>query len=177
MLFKSYYEPLCHYAYSFLQDRDEAEEIVQTAFLNLWEKRDQINIRVSQQSYLYTMVRNTCLNVLKHGRIKQKHATEALATAEIAYDSTSEEVVSSELAARIGGAIANLPEQCRRVFTLSRYEELSYAEIANQLNISIKTVENQIGKALRMMRQELKEYLPALLWWACMAAGLTLPGL
>ncbi len=163
MFFRAYYQPLCNYAYTFVQDRDEAEEIVQSAFLSVWEKRESIEIRTSLKSYLYTMVRNACLNVIKHEKIKQKHIGEELATAERSYDSVSQRVNSSELETRIQVSMEKLPEQCRLIFKLSRFEELKYAEIADQLNISVKTVENQIGKALKIMREELKDYLPLIL--------------
>jgi len=160
MFFKAYYQPLCNYAYTFVQDRDEAEEIVQSAFLSVWEKRESIEIRTSLKSYLYTMVRNACLNVIKHEKIKQKHIGEELAIAERSHDSVSQRINSSELETRIQVSMAKLPEQCRLIFKLSRFEELKYAEIADHLNISVKTVENQIGKALKIMREELKDYLP-----------------
>lgn len=163
MFFRAYYQPLCNYAYTFVQDRDEAEEIVQSAFLSVWEKRESIEIRTSLKSYLYTMVRNACLNVIKHEKIKQKHIGEELATAERSYDSVSQRVNSSELETRIQVSMEKLPEQCRLIFKLSRFEELKYAEIADQLNISVKTVENQIGKALKIMREELKDYLPLII--------------
>lgn len=163
MFFRTYYQSLCNYAYTFLQDRDESEEIVQSSFLTIWEKRETLEIRTSLKSYLYTAVRNACLNVIKHEKIKQKHVSEALAVSERSHDSVSHRVLSSELEDRIQTSMEKLPEQCRLVFKLSRFEELKYAEIAEQLNISIKTVENQMGKALRIMREELKEYLPLII--------------
>lgn len=163
MLFKTYYQPLCNYAYSFVQDRDEAEEIVQATFLAVWEKRDNLAIHTGVKPYLYAMVRNASLNVLKHDKIKQQHAALELAVAERSVESVARTVMASELENRIFKALDKLPEQCRLVFKLSRFEELKYAEIAEQLNISVKTVENQMGKALRIMREQLKDYLPLLL--------------
>jgi len=163
MLFKTYYQPLCNYAYSFVQDRDEAEEIVQATFLSVWEKRDNLAIHTGVKPYLYAMVRNASLNVLKHDKIKQQHAAMELAVAERSVESVARTVMASELENRIFKALDKLPEQCRLVFKLSRFEELKYAEIAEQLNISVKTVENQMGKALRIMREQLKDYLPLLL--------------
>lgn len=163
MFFKTYYQPLCNYAYSFIRNRDEAEEIVQSAFLSVWEKRDSLDIKTSLKAYLYTMVRNTSLNVIKHEKIKQRYVGEALAFEERSHDSVAQKVLSSELEERIQHAMESLPEQCRLVFKLSRFEELKYSEIANQLNISIKTVENQMGKALKIMREQLKDYLPMLI--------------
>lgn len=163
MQFKTYYQPLCHYAYTFVQDKDEAEEIVQSTFMSFWEKKEGIEIRTSSKSYLYSMVRNACLNVIKHEKIKLKHANEELAIAERAHESVSQKVMANELELHIQQALEKLPEQCRLIFKLSRFEELKYAEIADQLNLSIKTVENQMGKALKIMREQLKDYLPLII--------------
>lgn len=163
MLFRTYYQPLCNYAYTFVQDRDEAEEIVQSTFLNVWEKRDNLSIHTGVKPYLYAMVRNASLNVLKHEKIKQQHVTMELAVAERSVESVTRTVMASELETKIYKAMDKLPEQCRLVFKLSRFEELKYSEIAEQLDISIKTVENQMGKALKIMRDQLRDYLPLLI--------------
>ena len=163
MLFRTYYQPLCNYAFTFVQDRDEAEEIVQSTFLNIWEKRESLSIHTGIKPYLYAMVRNACLNVLKHEKIKQQHATMEMAVAERSVESVARTIMASELETKIYRAMDQLPEQCRLIFKLSRFEELKYAEIAQQLHISIKTVENQMGKALRIMREQLKDYLPLLI--------------
>jgi RNA polymerase sigma-70 factor, ECF subfamily len=162
MIFKTYYQTLCNYAYSFVQDRDEAEEIVQSTFLSVWEKKENLAIHTGVKPYLYAMVRNASLNVLKHEKIKQQHVATQLSVAERSTESVTRTVMASELEERIYKAMNKLPEQCRMVFKLSRFEELKYAEIADQLNISIKTVENQMGKALKIMREQLKDYLPLL---------------
>ena len=95
MFFKTYYQPLCNYAYSFIQDKDEAEEIVQSAFLTVWEKKDSLNIKTSLKSYLYTMVRNTSLNVIKHEKIKQKYVGEALAIEERSHEGVAQAVLTT----------------------------------------------------------------------------------
>jgi RNA polymerase sigma-70 factor (ECF subfamily) len=160
MFFKTYYQPLCNYAYTFLQDKEEAEEIVQGTFLSVWEKRSALTIRTGVKPYLYAMVRNACLNVIKHEKIKQKHAVEEIALSPHSHDSVTHAIASAELEFKIAEAMEKLPEQCRLVFKLSRFEELKYSEIAEQLNISVKTVENHMGKALKIMREQLKDYLP-----------------
>jgi RNA polymerase sigma-70 factor, ECF subfamily len=160
MIFKTYYQPLCNYAYTFVQDKDEAEEIVQTTFLAVWEKKEVLEIRSTIRPYLYAMVRNACLNVIKHEKIKQQHATVELAMGESSVESVTRTVMANELERRIHQAMEALPEQCRLVFKLSRFEELKYQEIADQLEISIKTVENHMGKALKIMREQLRDYLP-----------------
>lgn len=163
MIFRTYYQPLCNYAYTFVQDKDEAEEIVQTTFLAVWEKKEVLEIRSTIRPYLYAMVRNACLNVIKHAKIKQQHAAVELAMGEHSVESVSRTVMAGELERRIHEAMEVLPEQCRLVFKLSRFEELKYQEIADQLNISVKTVENHMGKALKIMREQLRDYLPLLI--------------
>lgn len=97
MIFKSYYQPLCNYAYSYLQDRDEAEEVVQSTFLSVWEKKDALEVRSSLKSYLYAMVRNASLNMIKHQKVKQRHAGEELALGHNSEESVSNQVASQEL--------------------------------------------------------------------------------
>jgi RNA polymerase sigma-70 factor, ECF subfamily len=163
MIFRTYYQPLCRYAYSFLQDKEEAEEVVQASFITVWEKRNNIAIETSLKSYLYRMVRNSCLNVIKHEKVKQQHVAHELAVSEVAYESVAQKIQAAELEIKITEAMKTLPEQCRLVFQLSRFEELKYQEIADQLQISVKTVENHMGKALKLMRVQLKDYLPLFL--------------
>ncbi|UXE65969.1 MAG: RNA polymerase sigma-70 factor [Chryseotalea sp. WA131a] len=160
MIFKTYYKPLCHYAHSFLNDKNEAEEVVQTTFIKIWEKKNELSVQSSLKAYLYSMVRNGCLNVIKHEKVKQLHAKWHVQETERSRDLVEEKVLSNDLESKIYLAMKALPEQCRLVFQLSRFEELKYQEIADQLQISVKTVENQMGKALKIMRTQLKEYLP-----------------
>ncbi len=163
MLFRTFYQPLCNYAYTFTQDRDEAEEVVQSTFLSVWEKYNTLEIRTAMKPYLYAMVRNSCLNIIKHEKIKQKHVQSEMVMAERSVESVTNTVLATELDERIHKALEKLPEQCRIIFKLSRFEELKYAEIAAHLSLSVKTVENQMGKALKIMREQLKDYLPLLL--------------
>ncbi|WP_365981512.1 RNA polymerase sigma-70 factor [Spirosoma sp.] len=162
-VFRQYYASLCRYARQLLPDPDEAEEEVQAMFLAIWEKRQGLLISVSLKSYLYRSVHNRCLNRLKHASVRDEHRDYIQHIGEETAESPAQRVIGEELAHQIQRAIQKLPEQCRLVFTLSRYEELRYGEIAEQLGISIKTVENQIGKALRILRAELSEYLPVVL--------------
>lgn len=162
MLFKTYYQPLCRYANSYLKDPDGAEEIVQAAFIGFWEKRKTISIETSLKSYLYRAIRNACLNELKHEQVKQKYFAHESIKEEAKSEPADHLAIHVELEDKIRAAIQTLPEQCRLIFTMSRFEELKYQEIADQLNLSVKTVENQMGKALKIMRAQLKEYLPLL---------------
>lgn len=163
MIFKTLYQPLCQYAYSFLNDRNEAEEVVQNTFIKMWEKRTELNVQSSLKAYLYSMVRNGSLNRLKHERVKRIHASQQLIVVETARALVDEKVQAHDLESKIFDAMKALPEQCRLVFQLSRFEELKYQEIADQLQISVKTVENHMGKALKLMREQLKDYLPIVL--------------
>ena len=163
-LFKSHYAELTLYAMRFVQDMENAEEIVQNIFFNLWNNREKLDINISLKSYLYRAVKNTCLNVLKHQKVEDKyrdHFSRELQNDEMNADNW---MVESELSDKITNAIEKLPPERKKVFVLSRFEELKYKEIAEKLDISIKTVENQMGKALKFLREELKDYLPLLIF-------------
>lgn len=162
-IFRSYYARLCNFAYSFLEDKDESEEVVQSTFLTIWEKHDSIDINVSLKSYLYRAVNNSCLNRIKHVKVKTAHKESTMGNVQDFNDDASENLISKELEHQIEVAINSLPPKCEMVFRLSRFENLSYAEIAQQMDISVKTVENHMIKALKVLREELKDYLPALI--------------
>ena len=163
IIFRQHYAPLCRYARQFLTDADEAEEEVQAMFLALWERRDGLFITTSLKAYLFRAVHNRCLNRIKHFAVRDEYHQHTRYVAETTTESPMQTLLGDELADRLRMAIQKLPEQCRLAFTLSRFEELRYGEIADQLGISPKTVENQIGKALRILRTELSDYLPLLL--------------
>ena len=164
-IFKNYYERLCNYANTFVNDMDEAEEMVQSTFLILWEKRESIDIHTSIKSYLYQAVHNQSLNRIKHFKVQQAHGEYMKQQADSGTFHYTENFLGEELEQQINAAIESLPPQCQTVFRLSRFENLTYAEIAQQLNVSVKTIENHMGKALRIMRVQLKDYIPVLLWF------------
>lgn len=161
-MFRTYYERLCRYADTLLKDADEAEEMVQTVFLTIWEKRAELEITLSLKAYLYRAVHNHCLNRIKHFSVRETHREYSLYFQADGYDSVTEAIQANELEERIERAVSKLPEQCQVVFRMSRFDEMKYQEIADQLGLSVKTIENQIGKALRIMRHELADYLPLL---------------
>jgi RNA polymerase sigma-70 factor, ECF subfamily len=161
-VFRKHYQALCNYACGILKDMDDAEEVVQSIFLKFWEQREGIEISVSLKSYLYRAVHNTCLNRLKHLKIQETYRQYVGDYLEETYDSATEILDKVELENRIADALEKLPEQCRLIFKMSRFEELKYQEIADKLGLSIKTIENQIGKALKIMRMELADYLPVM---------------
>lgn len=161
--FRKYYQSLCNYANSILKETDEAEEVVQNLFLSIWEKRSDLEISISLKSYLYRAVHNHCLNRIKHLKVREEYQQYAVNFYDASYESVSQTVMKNELETKIEEAIRKLPEQCRLIFRMSRFEELKYHEIAEQLELSPKTVENQIGKALKILRVELAEYLPLII--------------
>ncbi|TLU99120.1 RNA polymerase sigma-70 factor [Dyadobacter luticola] len=164
LTFRTYYPRLCHYACSLLKDEEESEEVVQTVFFTIWEKREYLEITLSLKSYLYRAVHNHCLNRFKHASVREVHREHTLNFASQSYESVTEVIHANELEERIEKAVSTLPEQCQKAFRMSRFEELKYQEIADRLEISVKTVENQIGKALKILRVELADYLPAMIW-------------
>jgi RNA polymerase sigma-70 factor (family 1) len=161
--FKTYYERLCNYANTILDDMDESEEMVQNAFLTLWEKRGSIEVHTSLKSYLYRAVYNSSLNRVKHLKVQRKHDAWFKQSASLEHENTTERLMESELEQMAKRAIDQLPPQCQMVFRLSRFENLTYAEIATQMNLSVKTVENHMIKALRTLREKLKDFLPLLI--------------
>ncbi len=158
-LFDSCYEQLCRYAYSILRDMDEAEDVVQKTFCKLWDQRETLNIQSSVNSYLYRIVHNDCLNTIHQQTSHKEHNLSYISSINSEVNSTGEHIESTDLQKAIDKALENLPPQCRKVFEMSRMEQLSYAEIARQLDISTNTVENHISKALKLLRVELKDFL------------------
>ncbi len=156
-LFKAYYNPLFAYAYAIVHDEALAEEIVQTVFLRLWEKREAIAIQVSWKAYLYKAIYHESLNSKKRWHLHQRYVQGQGESVGVT-DSTD----GRELEARLEEALQQLPEKCRTVFQLSRFEELKYQEIADRLQISIKTVEAHMGKALKVLRVQLADFLVGL---------------
>ena len=153
-VFDACYEGLCHYAFTVLRDADEAEDVVQGMFMKLWERREELNITSALRSYLFKSVYNQCLNQLEHRSVKNKFQEYKLTQSEV---SQPPEVFDDEVDTKIKKAIEALPSQCRTIFIMSRYDEMRHAEIAEKLNISVNTIQNQICKALKILRDELKE--------------------
>ena len=138
---------------------DEAEDVVQKSFCKLWDQHEMLNIQSSINSYLYRIVHNDSLNTIHQKTSHQEHNLNYFSTMNADINSTIEHIESSDLQKAMDVALAALPPQCRRVFEMSRIEQLSYSEIALQLNISTNTVENHISKALKLLRVELKDFL------------------
>lgn len=155
-IFDACYESLCDYAFTILKDEAEAEDIVQSMFVKLWERRAELDIQTTARSYLFRAVYNQCLNLLEHRTVKRKHHDHHMVVTETVQ---RPEVFVDELEDNIRKVVDKLPPQCKTIFILSRFEELRYAEIAEKLNISVNTIQNQICKALKIIREELNDTL------------------
>lgn len=156
LVFKEYYQALCQYAAGYLNDMEASQGIVQEVFVRFWEKCADLDPDSSIKSYLYRAVHNACLNHLKHLKVRDNYRQYVMDRMEEAEEPIEESVENIEN--KIHEAIDKLPPQCARIFRLSRLEGLKYREIAEHMGLSIKTVEVQMGKALKLLREDLKEY-------------------
>lgn len=154
-LFKEYYESLCFFAHRFLDNMAVAEETVSDTYAMLWERRETLMISTSFRAYIYRAVRNRCLNHIKHQRIEQDYL-EYIRHHHLVTDEGMDSSREEELAKEVEEAIENLPERCRQIFKMSRYEDLRYIDIARQLQLSPKTVERQMMIALEKLRRHLQ---------------------
>ena len=159
----AFYTPLCNYAFSILKDDGEAEDIVQKTFCMLWDKREIIEIKTSVKSYLYRIIHNECLNKIRQNKIRSEHNQIYAYEKNTSLNDVEGVFIGNELEQRITVAIDRLPPRCREVFIKSRMDQFMYSEIATEMNISVNTVENQMAKALRLLRENLRDYAPLLL--------------
>lgn len=158
-LFGKYYSPMCLFARQFLNDFELAEETVQDIFVRIWEKRAALSIETSVKHYFFRSVRNQCLNRIQHEKIKLRYARQVSETAQQETD-PEHYFIEIDLLRRIEKSIDSLPPKRREIFRLSREQGMKYKEIAETLNISVKTVEAQMGLALKFLREELKDFDP-----------------
>ena len=162
-LFKDHFKGLHAYACTITNDAAAAEDVVQQTFYKLWERRDTMGEIDSLPAYLYRSVYHASLNILKHNKVKTAHQQYAAQQMNNPGQHTTAPVGLRELEQRLDTALKELPEQCRTIFQMSRFEDLKYREIADKLGLSVKTIEAQMGKALRLLRMKLVDYLPATL--------------
>ncbi len=164
-IFKQYSKPLFYYAAKFVDD-EIARDIVQDVFVKLWS--DSITVRQSLNSLLFTMTRNSCLQYLEKQKVRNKylHSTRFILQEEelqfYMFEKTS--LIEQELEAKLNEVLNSLPNRCRQIFVMSRFENKKNREIAEELDISVKAVEKQITKALATIRSEMKDYLPLLMF-------------
>ena len=147
--FQEYFERLRRYAFTILRDDDEAKDAVQAIFLKLLEKKEVLDNDQSIKSYLYTSVYNHCLNIKRHQKVMERHLASDPKAPYVMDDS----ILRKEDTRQIMASLECLPPRCRQIFVMSRLEEKKYAEIAAEMSISVKTVEVQMGKALKILRK------------------------
>ena len=171
ILFREYYPFLCSYAFGITKDRHISEEIVENFFVDLWNNRQKINIVTSVRSYFIGAIHNRCLNYLQREKprfISTEDISKLIDNEGTAGDSLiaagAPSILVNELEIILAKAIEKLPKNCKEVFLLSRYNDLSYNEIAEKLQLSVNTVKTQIKIALQKLRNDLKDYLIVLLF-------------
>lgn len=157
-LFRKYYPLLVRYSYGFTRDMDAAEEIVQDFFFNYWKNRKKINIKFSVKSYFYRSVRNNTLKYLDALEVRRRYATMVIDGSRESPGYEESDMELSELHELIDDILGEMPERCSTIFRMSRFGGLKYEEIASELSVSVKTVEANIGKALKMLREKLGKY-------------------
>ncbi len=161
-IYVTYFARMHRFAKAYVLSEADAENIVQDVFVLLWEKKEVLDIRISLTAYLFTLVKNKCLDYLRHQLAVAEYNNElsaklsALETLNSAFES------DEEIEKVITRAIDTLPDRCRDIFVKSRIEGKKHREIADEMNLSVNTIENQIGIALKRLRVELKDYLPLL---------------
>ena len=157
-LFKKHYVQLCMYAVKYIKNEHLAEEIVQDVFYKIWEKRLFININISLKSYIFIAVRNKCLQQINHQKTINSYKKHIENSDKNQLNGPHENLIYKETLEIFNEALETLPERCSEIFKLSRFEGLKYSEIANNLSVSIKTVEVNISKALKIFRLYFPEY-------------------
>ena len=165
-LFRNYFSPLCLFGMKYLKDMDTTKEIVHDVFVNIWSKRNELDLNKSLKTYLFTSVYNRSLNYIRDQ--KKFKGVEELRSEhhEQSFFDASAELEGKELQGQIQKAIDSLPERTRKIFVMNRFEGFKYKEIAEKLEISQKTVEAQISSALKVLREKLRIYLElAILLW------------
>ena len=160
-LFRMHFKHLCNFAVQYVGDADAAQDICQKVFISLWEKREEMNPENSIKSYLFTSVKNRCLNYIRDNK-KFRSRILDLECADFETVEAQDDFAEENLKNKIEKALSLLPEKCRMVFEMSRFQNMKYREIAEELDLSQKTVEAHMSKALKTLRGELKEFLTLL---------------
>ena len=166
-LFEQYKEPFARFAYSFVRDKVVAESLFVDALVDFWQRREQLPDDTNVPSYILTALRNKALNYMRHQRVKlnavENIKSKVQADLEFRIGSlenfTSEQLFVNEIGEIVNRTIASMPPQTRRIFEMSRFENRKNAEIAKILGVSIKTVEFHITKMLKVLRENLKDYI------------------
>ncbi|MEH0156340.1 RNA polymerase sigma-70 factor [Limibacter armeniacum] len=152
------YNPILNFITGMVKDRETGEELTQDVFVNFWAKRERLNINISLKAYLYRAARNHTLNFIKRRNFEQDYQRGLAHTLEYSKNDTEDAYHFSELEKKLYDAIDSLPENRKEIFMLSRFEDMTYKEIAQTLDVPVRTVHYQIGLALKDLREKLKGY-------------------
>ncbi|NRF41975.1 RNA polymerase sigma-70 factor [Pedobacter foliorum] len=154
-IFKRFYKSLCHFAQSIVGDRDKAEDVAQEALISLWHKQDDFKTLASLRSFLYVCVHNSCFNELEKMKVRTKYQ-DSLIQGEIQSDTTIlESLIQTEVVRRLFLAVDTLPEQCKKVISMTFQDNKTPKEIAEELNVSVSTVNNQKMRGILLLRKKL----------------------
>ncbi|WP_163326067.1 RNA polymerase sigma-70 factor [Draconibacterium mangrovi] len=170
LVYDNNYERIVGFCMQFIPEREEAKNIAQQAFVKLWTNREEVNTCNGIRAFLYTAAKTDCLNYLRHEKYKLNYQQdilekrEKLLNQEILESFKFDKLEYMELEEMIQNALEKLPEKCRQVFVKSRFEYKANREIADELGIALKSVESNITRALKILRKELKDVLPSVLW-------------
>jgi len=173
-VYREYYTQLCYYCVKYVENFEDAEGIVQDLFVKLWDMHKDLKINTSLNAYLYRAVQNYALNFLKKKKTKDKYFVVNADVSKDVHESGLVKMEEDELRVILKHAILNLPEKRREIFELSRFDGLKNSKIANELSISVKTVESQMTKALKYLRIVLKDYSPIIMLYYLISSVLKL---
>jgi RNA polymerase sigma-70 factor (ECF subfamily) len=163
-IFRQHFSPLCYFAQKYIRDTDSCREIVHNVFIAVWDRRHTFDFESPVKSYLHTAVYNRCMNFIRDHKKFDDNASDMAQVEEQCQDTFQNNLEIAELEDAIEQALDALPQKCRQVFELNRYEGKKYGEIAQELNISVKTVEAQMSKALKILREKLVRYIYLLIF-------------
>lgn len=158
LLFKKYYLSLCHYVFKYVENMTDAEELVQEALLGIWDKRESILITTSFKSYIYQSVKNGALNTIRKNQRRSNHL-KILNPKTIESPQAIDNIHVEEINEKLFEVLESLPPKCRTIFQMSRMEGLKHKEIAIKMELKTKTIENQIGIALKILKEQLSDFL------------------
>ena len=153
-VFEEYYNPLCNFASKFVAGKDVAEDVVQEVFVQMWQKREQITLKTGIKSYLFQSTRNKAIEIIRRNKLQSDYVNEEKYKMETSYE-IDKDADNYMLKEQLNKSIRQLPPKCQEIFVLSKKNGLTYGEIAEELNLSVKTVENQIGRGLKLLRRML----------------------
>ena len=162
VVYRHYFRRLCAFCSQYVSEQEEIEEIVQETMMWLWENRKSLVADMSLKSLLFTIVRNKCLNTISHIQVKQQVHERLYAKFQEQFENP--DFYIGELMALASKAIRELPDEYRKAFEMNRFEEMTYNEIAERTGVSPKTIAYRISQALKILRTELKDYIPLLVW-------------